>query len=225
MKRNTAVTLTILAMIFSGCGTTSYITSSWKAENIEPASYKKIVVLALANEADRTIREKMEQHIAGDLRELGYDAVCSCEEYNPKAFENMTEEQALKKLKATGVDAVLTIVLLDKTKERFYVPGRITYTPYSIYHDRFYGYYRTMYGRVYTPGYYVEDNKFFWESNLYEMTTGNLVYSAQSKSFDPVSSESLGHEYGKMIVSDMLKKKVLQNIKGADKSSKVAALK
>ncbi len=225
MKNYIIATIILTATILAGCGTTSYITSSWKAENTEPTAYKKIVVLALVNEADRTMREKMEQHIADDLRQLGYDAVCSCEEYNPKAFENMTEEQALKKLTTTGVDAVLTVVLLDKTKERFYVPGRMSYTPYSIYHNRFYGYYRTMYGRVYTPGYYVEDNKFFWESNLYEMATGNLVYSAQSKSFDPVSSESLGHEYGKMIVSDMLKKKVLQNIKGADKSSKVAAMK
>lgn len=56
--------------------------------------------------------------MVGELRNLGYDATCSCDEYNPKTFENMTEEQALAKLKSSGVDAVLTVVLLDKTQER-----------------------------------------------------------------------------------------------------------
>jgi hypothetical protein len=36
-----------------------------------------------------------------------------------------------------------------------------------------------------------------------------LLYSAQSQSFDPVSAQSLGHEYGKMIARDMVKKNVL----------------
>jgi hypothetical protein len=36
-----------------------------------------------------------------------------------------------------------------------------------------------------------------------------LVYSVQTESFDPGSSESLGHEYGKLIVGNMVQNKVL----------------
>jgi hypothetical protein len=203
----------LLIFSLSACGPTSYISSSWKAANVQPREYKKIVVLGLVRDADRSMREKMEQHIVGDLKELGYDAVCSCDEYDPKKFEGMNEKQAVDQMKNAGVDAVLTIVLLDKVKERFYVPGRTDYTPYSIYHNRFYGYYRTMYGRVYTPGYYTEDTKYFWESNFYDLSTDSLLYSAQSRSFDPVSSETLGHEYGKMIVKDLVKSAVLKDQK------------
>jgi hypothetical protein len=200
---------TIVLFLFGGCGTTSYITSSWKAENVKPNAYKKIVVLGLVRESDRSLREKMEEHIAGDLKDLGYNAFCSCDEYNPKAFENMTEEQAIAKLRNSGVDAVLTVVLLDKTRERYYVPGRIYYSPYSVYYNRFWGYSRTMYNRIYTEGYYVTNTKYFWESNFYDLDSNTLLYSAQSQSFDPESAESLGHEYGQLIIKDMAKNNIL----------------
>jgi hypothetical protein len=200
-------------LLFWGCGTTSHITSSWKASGVGQKKYKKIVVLGLIRDADRTVREKMEQHIVGDLKELGYNAVCSCDEYNPKAFEGMNENQAIAKLRNSGVDAVLTVTLLDKQKEKYYVPGRVNYSPYNIYHNRFYGYYRTMNERIYTEGYYVTDTKYFWESNFYDLEADRLLYSAQSQSFDPASTERLSHEYGQMIVKDMVKNSVISNQK------------
>lgn len=212
MKRLLTTSILFLFLV-AACGPSSRITSSWKADNVQPDKFKKMVVLGLVRENDRTLREKMEQHLVGDLRELGYDAVCSCDEYNPKAFENMSEEQALSKLRNSGVDAVLTIVLLDKTQERYYVPGRVVYSPYTLYQGRFWRYSRVMYDRIYTEGYYTTDTKYFWESNLYDMASNNLVYSSQSQSFDPLSAENLGHEYGQMIVKDMVTKKVLADLK------------
>lgn len=198
----------LLLFLFTSCGT-SRITSSWKAENVQPKKYEKVLVLGLIREADRSLREKMEQHILGDLKELGYNAICACEEYGPKAFENMSEKEAISKLSNSGIDAVLTIVLLDKTKEKYYIPGRVNYTPYYNYHNRFWGYYTTMYDRIYSPGYYEVNTKYFWESNFYDMSSKQLLYSVQTQSFDPESSAGLGHEYGKLIINDMVKNKVL----------------
>jgi hypothetical protein len=209
-------TAVIIALFFSaGCGPTSMITSSWKAQDIQPKKYNKIVVVGLVREEDRSMREKMEMHMVGDLKDLGYDAVCSCDEYNPKAFETLTEQQAIDKLKNSGVDAVITVVLLNKTKEKYYVPGNITYSPYAIYHNQFWGYYRTMSGRIYTEGYYVPviDTKYFWETNFYDLTADQLLYSAQSQSFAPASAETLGHEYGQLIVKDMVKNNLLKDLK------------
>lgn len=198
----------VLLLLLGSCAT-PYITSSWKAPETAGRSYKKIMVLGLIGDPDRSIREKIEEHIAGDLRALGYNAACSCEEYNPKTFEGLKEPEALKKLENSGVDAVLTVVLLSKTKERYYVPGRMIHTPYGMYHDNFWGYYTTMRGRVYRKGYYEINTKYFWETNLYDLDKKELLYSAQSQSFDPESSETLGHEYGKMLVKDLVKKKVI----------------
>jgi hypothetical protein len=198
-----------LLILLNGC-TTSKITTTWKAENSAPQKFQKIMVLSLIREADRSIQEKMENHFVGDLRELGYQAVSSLQEFGPKAFDNMSEEEAINKLKNSGVDAIITIVLLDKIRERNYVPSRINYSPYGYYQNRFWGYRGTLYGRIYEPGYYVIDTKYFWESNLYEMNTQKLIYSVQTESFDPANSESMGHEYGKLIVNRMIKDLVLQ---------------
>lgn len=204
-------TLLTLSLLGFACST-SKITSTWKAENVQPQSFKKVLVLGLINEPDRTIREKMEADIVANLENLGYTAICSCDEFGPKAFENMTEQQALAKLGNSGIDAVLTIVLLDKTKEKFYVPGKTYYSPYSVYQGRFWGYYNTMHSRVYEPGYYVTDTKYFWESNLYSITEATqLLYSAQSQSFDPPSTNMLSYEYAKMVTRDMLKANVIVN--------------
>jgi hypothetical protein len=181
-----------LLVMAAGCST-SKITTFWKAENTVPQSYNKIMVLGLIREADRTIQENMENHLVGDLKELGYNAVSSLQEYGPRAFDNMNEEAAIDKLKNSGVDAVITIVLLDKKKESRYVPGNMYYSPYGYYYNRFWGYRTALYHRIYEPDYYVTDTKYFWESNLYEMVNQKLVYSVQTQTFDPVDSESLGH--------------------------------
>lgn len=203
--------IAIFLLIVAGCGPSTHITSSWKTDITQPGRYNKIVVLGLINDPDHTLREKMEEHIVGDLKDLGYNAVCSCNEFSPETFKDLNEKQALDKLTGSGIDAVLTVVLLDKAKERYYVPERINYSPYVIYHNHFWGYYRTMYDRVYAPDYFTVDTKYFWETNFYSLETKQLLYSAQSRSFNPESAQTLGHEYGQIIIKDMVKSKVLIN--------------
>ena len=185
------------------------ITHSWKPKQEIVGDYSKIMVFGLIRDADIRIREKMEDHLVSDLQNLGYTAVSSLREYGPKAFDKMDETAVIDKIKGSGVSAVITIVMLDKTRERYYVPGRVTYSPYGIYHDHFWGYYNTMYGRIYSPGYYDVSTKYFWESNVYDVNTKALVYSVQTETFDPATAEKLGHEYGKLIVKEMVKNKVL----------------
>lgn len=200
----------VLLLIAVGC-TTSRITSSWKAEKTNPQKYNKIMVLGLIREADRSLQAKMENHLVSDLSELGYTAVSSLKEYGPKVFDNMDEAAAISKLKNSEIDAVITIVLLDKEKERKYIPGNMYYSPYNYYYNRFWGYRTALYNRIYEPGYYITNTRYFWESNLYDMSTQKLVYSVQTQSFDPANSESMGHEYGQLIVKNMVKLKVLPN--------------
>jgi hypothetical protein len=163
----------------------------------------------MLSKSDELLRQKMEEHLSNDLKGLGYNAICSCNEYNPKTFENLSEEQAVAKLRSMGVDAVVTIVLLDKKKEVNYVPPRIIYTPVVTGRPHFWPYYRSISDRVYLDGYYVEDTRYFWESSLYDLEQDKLVYSAQSHSFDPASLEKMGHIYGNLLVKDMQERRVI----------------
>jgi len=210
MNRSTLL-IAISLILVGGC-TSTKITSSWKAPNVNEKTFKKILVLGIMRESERSLREKMEIHMMGDLTEQGYYATSALEEYGPKQFSNLSEKEVISQLRNSGIDAVITIVMLDKQKERQYIPGKIYYTPYSRNYNQFYRYYNTLYDRIYMPGYYeVEHTKYFWESNLYDLNDGQLMYSLQTQSFDPNSAEALGHEYGKLIVKNMIEQGALFN--------------
>ncbi|MGN6615690.1 MAG: hypothetical protein ACTHJ5_00815 [Ilyomonas sp.] len=201
------IILFVLLAIVSSC-TSTRITSSWKATDTTNVKYNHVLVLALS-QPDNSLKEKMEQHLVDDLRSHGINAVSAYKQYGPKAFERLDENTAIDKIQSSGTDAILTIVLLDKSKERNYVPGHVVFTPYAVYYRRFWGYYTTLYSRVYTPGYYVTNTDYFWESNLYDASTRQLVYSVQTKSFNPNNAELLAHEYGQIIVNNMIERGVI----------------
>lgn len=192
----------ILAILVAGCSS-SRITTTWTSTAVTPKKYDKVLVLAISGDPDRTYREQMEVHMTSGLKALGYNAVSSICEYGPKAFDNMKEDEAIKALYNCGIDAVVTIVLLDKVKERNYQPAN--------QNNRFWGYYSSIQDRVYTSGYYTTDTRYFWETNLYDMTEWTLVYSAQSQSFGAASAKNLGHEYSEMIIKDMTSHNVIKN--------------
>jgi hypothetical protein len=200
------ITIIASAFIFllSACHT-SKITSTWKAQDASPKNYNKILVLGFIRNADRSIEEKMENHFVGDLQNLGYTAVSSLKEYGPKMFHKIEENEGISKLKNSGFDAVVTIVLLKKERERKYVP--------PTYSNRIWSYRYEIYNRIYEQGYYITSTKYYWESNFYDMNTQKLLYSVQTQSFDPNDAESLGHEYGKMIVKKMVDEDILKQQK------------
>jgi hypothetical protein len=190
----------IIILIVPSCRTT-YITSSWKANRVFPVKQDKILVLGLIRDADRNLQQKMEDHMAGDLRDKGYNAVTSLSEFGPKAFENLTEKEAIARLKFLDIDAVVTIVLLDKKQESIYIQNG------PPQHVNFWNYYGRMYQRIYSKGYWVTDTKFYWESNFYELERGDLLYSVQTQSFSPGNTNALAHEYGQLIIKDMVQNK------------------
>ena len=200
----------IVFIAISGCNT-SKITTTWKAPYMPQTEYRKILVFGLIHDQDRSVREKMENHFVGDLRELGYVALSSLKEYGPAAFDKMDEKTVLSTLGNSGIDAIITIVLLDKEKESKYISSL---TPLANQHDHFFDYQVRQNQKIYEPGYFVINTKYFWETNFYDVTTQRLLYSVQTKTFDPANTESMGHEYGWMIVRNMVKQKVLRDITG-----------
>lgn len=186
------------------------IRTSWVAV-IQPQSYKKILVLGITNEPEPSTRKTIESYIYNNLKEYGYAASCSCDEFGPVSFNDMTEEQALESLRNKGIDAVITVVLIDKSRERYYSAGRIFYTPYAGYQNRFWRYYGTLYSRIHQPQYYTSANV-IWETNFYQLNRPiQLVYTAQSHAFRAPQTQALLYEYGKLVLMDMLDNNVINN--------------
>jgi hypothetical protein len=100
----------------------------------------------------------------------------------------------------------MTIVLLHKEKSRSSNP---TYVNYSSAYQDFWGYHSAIYQHINQPEYYAADMYYYWESNLYDMPAQNLLYSVQTTSADYRTVSDLAQQYGKIIVRDMLRKKLL----------------
>ena len=201
----TAVFLT--ATLFS-CKSTK-ISSSWKAENHVYKPYHNVMVWSILPETDSMLRRQIETHLVNDLVSKGYHAISSLEVYKEKAYKKLTPQQIVNEFKSSAVDAVLSVVLLNKEKEEKYYPGGFFNQPVNDYGnlDR---YYSNVYERILTPGYYARTTNYYWESNLFEIKTDELVYSVQTKSFDPYTTDLLAHENGLLIIKDMVKKKIIK---------------
>ena len=57
----------------------SVITNTWQAEDSNKKMIKKLLVLAIDNNKDRTIRVKLENHLVNDLTKKGIDAFSAIE--------------------------------------------------------------------------------------------------------------------------------------------------
>jgi hypothetical protein len=188
---------------------TSKITQSWTAKDIVAKKYKKILVLGVLTDNDNELQTKMEDHLTGDLKNLGYNALAANKIFPPGTFMKGDTARAVAAIGDNGFDAILTVVLLDKKKERYYVPGRITeYNNYNDY-SRFDKYYNAVADRIYSPGYYGEETKYIWENNFYDLNSRQMIYSARTSSFDIASKNTLAHAYGLLMTDNLVEKNIL----------------
>ena len=199
------------AFIFS-CSSTK-INSSWKAENVHAKPYHNVMVWGLLAEKDSSLRKQMETHLVNDLISKGYHAVSSMDVYKAKAYKKLNSTEIVDEFKLTGVDAVITIALLNKEKEEKYYTGGFYNQPANTnIHGNLDKYYSGIYERVFTPGYYITTTTYFWESSLFEVKADKMIYAARTSSFDPNTTERLAHENGLKIIKDMVKKKVILDV-------------
>ncbi|EDM36714.1 hypothetical protein PBAL39_25640, partial [Pedobacter sp. BAL39] len=191
----------------ASCGTSTHLLNSWIAPENKTQQYKKVLVIGLIGPRDRDLREIIENTMVQSLKAQGINAGSAYAEYGPKAFEDLKEQEALKKISDKGYDGAFTIALLDKKKERYYSPGYVGFAPYPF---GFWGYYRNMWGRMYQPGYYNVSTNYMLEGNFYDLNPDKHIYSAQTRTFDPSSAENLSSDFSKTVVADMMNKGLLK---------------
>jgi hypothetical protein len=117
------------------------------------------------------------------------------------------KDLVLKLIKDRGCDAILSVAVIDVKSETRYVSNSITvgympyagygpyYGSYGMYGTGFYGYYNYWSPTLYDPGYYTTDKTYFIEANVYDTETQQLIWSVQSKAYNPSGIEKSSQEY------------------------------
>lgn len=187
--------LIVLSLVFlASCGSSTSIVSSWRDPETTTTKeeFKKILVVALVK--DEATRRVTENRIAA----IGPRFHSSYALLNG-ANLGLSKEQKLKILQDENYDAVISMRLVDTTKETDYVPGTNT----SIYYggmgyggmygygygfSNWYGAYSPMY---YDPGYYQETTYYMVETNVFSLKANKLVWTGTTKSAN-TSTQDIG---------------------------------
>ena len=193
-------------MMLASCSPTK-TTVSWKKPDYTGTDFQKIAVIGVVG--NLSARQSLEKEVATELVQQGTSAIASMNFMPPrKQSKNIDLNRLTRLLKNEGFDGVLLVSLADVDKDRQYVPGRTSFHPHTRYH-RFGNYYTTSYHRVHRPGYFTSSSTFYIESNLYDLSSEELVWMTQAKTTDPNSLKSASKSYAKNLANAMKKEGII----------------
>jgi len=180
--------------------------SSWTDESLEQYRLEKVLVVGVAQ--DETKRRIYEDTFVSSLTELDVQAVPSytvCKQ----AIEPNTED--LKEVvEKTEAGAVLITHLVGRNEKDYYHPPQRINSIDSHFSYGLYGYYPAIYRSVYTPGSYSGSTKVILETNLYDVQTEKLIWSARSESIDPVMTRKYYQKLIDLFLDDLEKQKIIR---------------
>ena len=177
-----SVTAALLsALMLTACGATTKIPNAWRNPAHQGAPYQRIFVIGVGE--NDTNRRLFEDRFAAALS--GRGAVASPSYGALPQSERLSEAQIRGAIRGGGYDGVIVTRLLGVDEKTEYVPPRTRTVPGNI--REYHGYYGTSWNVVHKPGYYQTHTIVRLETNLYDVGSGELVWSGQSETFNPSS--------------------------------------
>jgi hypothetical protein len=199
-----ALAMGMVLLLSAACSPNTYITHAWK--NPDQGNQKNHVFVAAISE-DRAAKATVENQLVYVLKDIGVDATSSLSIFRPdqikKDLDDDQRELMLEQIRAKGCDAIMTIALLEETSETRYIPGNTDYVPairYNFYNG-FYTYYNHYYPVITSPGYYTQDKTYFLETNFYDAATKDLLWSAQTETYNPNNIDTFAEELSSVLIA------------------------
>jgi hypothetical protein len=149
------------------------------------------------------LRDMFEGRFAAELRSRGNNATQS---NKIVTFEQLTDKELVKsKIKSTDADTVLVSRLVDSKSIETYEPGYTVAIPTAYY------YWGTYYEIVHTDYGYTDDIQVAYvETNLYDIKTEKLIWSARSKTERSGGEQHLINTFIDKIVKKLSSAKIIQ---------------
>ena len=185
--RFSAVVLLALGLLISCTRTEDPMTTiprTWRIPGYKNAVFKDVMVLAVTREED--VRKALEDAFVADLSSDHTRARASWK-LLPE-HKDLTEEKLEKEVRKAGFDSVLLIRVLGVDEDEEYVKPRKYYKREPGKH-RYKNYYRYSYEIINEPGYFKTNQTYRLESNLYQTSDAELVWSSQSNTVNPETVE------------------------------------
>ncbi|MFC4872825.1 hypothetical protein [Negadavirga shengliensis] len=214
MKRSLFIIGIAFMLTYLGCSTRTVITAQWQAPEPEAPAYRNLFIASLMD--DLQVRQNIENEYENRLANRGVGAIKSLNTFRPGFLEESkpNREQLLEIIQSSKADGILTVTLLDTEEEQRWVPGGPVpmFAPMGRFgfYGTFPGYFDRWYGTAWNTGYYTTDKKYFIETNLYDAESLELVWSAQSRTYNSTDLASIASDYVDAIKKELRENKLIQ---------------
>jgi len=200
----------VMMLVVCSCGTPAIITSSWHKPGMPSNSYGNIFVAAVT--AQLKDKQQIEDNLQTELEQKGLKVEKSMTVFPSTYGPNGPKKQdvSFSKIRSVGADGVLTITLLRKAKEPYFeplAPWQPLGNDYVVTHpDEF------VHGNQSDfeyDGHYRNDIVYYVDTKFYNAKSQQLVWTAQSKTYDPNNINGFVKGYVQTIYAQMVKDGVI----------------
>jgi hypothetical protein len=212
VKRYTFICLSIiLVVLVVSCQSTNQFHSIWKNSKA-PDNDEQTILLASISNADLN-REIVEDRFYQVFKKKRLP-VLKGTDVLPSAFAEGTMNEKIdfkNAVELSGATVIILITLLEENSETR-GEGITSYQPTRRfgYYKNAWAYYNAWYPALYSPGYYVEDRSYFFETNAYDQKTEELLWSGQSKQIALNDLESFIDDYAINIYNRLRKDRIIK---------------
>jgi hypothetical protein len=174
--------LAIAGIVAGACAPSTTIDQAWIAPTARQQPPLRRVVTLFISE-NMTLRHSGEDELARELAKKGVQATPAYMVFGDGA-QNVRDVEPLKaRLRELGYDGVVTMRIIDREQQIGSVPSTF---------DAYWGVWGPGYWRAtYWPGYVYSETIYRVEAAAYSLRTGQLVWSAITKTTDPSSARQL----------------------------------
>ena len=156
-------------------------------------------ILVIAITGIERKRRLFEERFVAQLKSVGVDAISSEKAIPMPADLKLKKEDILNAVNQYENDAVIIIHLIGKEEKEVYTRGdSVRGGIYGFYHSR-----------SNHPGYSAESATVRLQTNLYEVKTEKLIWSAKSKTWSPDSTDRIINDVIKALINNLQNNKII----------------
>jgi hypothetical protein len=203
MPRRVLAFLT-LSILLTACSSTT-LTGSWKNPDYQGQIRKIYIVGVAKQEINRRI---FEDEFRQQLLTEGVTGIASYKDL--PAVSDADLKTAAEHVRANGADSVLMTRMVGKRTEEVVTPGRVSsyssgpygYAPYPYYRN-WGSYYDRRYETIYEPPTITQFQVATIEANLYDASSGELIWAAQLETVADANLQKLIADFVRTVIRDL----------------------
>lgn len=203
--------LSFLALI--SCTPHVGIVGSWKTpEEKVLTTYHNVFLATMMS--DELISKKIQTSLSEGLME---QSVVSTNSYS--AFPEMyakdskkSKKEIFEKVNETKSDVILLVSTFDVEMEKDYSPNSSTkYTPSKVHTnmENFWSFYSNYRPRIYADD-FSDDRIYYLEADLFDVKQDKLIWSIQTKTYNPTDLKKFTDDFAKTVVKTMKKDGIIE---------------